>query len=92
VRLIAPADSLLKDSRRKLMSGDWFYMKRRWIGGTQKVGPLSDSDLLMRIDEGQIQPDTLLLSGKTKNKWVKMEDIGPAIKRWRKLHPTAEAS
>jgi hypothetical protein len=71
------------------MNGDWFYMKRRWIGGTQKVGPLSDSDLLMRIDQGQIKPDTLILSGKTKNKWVKMEDIEPAINRWKKHHPAS---
>ncbi len=74
------------------MSGDWFYMKRRWIGGTQKVGPLSDTDLLVRIDHGQINPDTLVLSSKTKNRWVKMAEIGPAIKHWRKLHPTPEVT
>jgi len=72
------------------MSGDWFYMKRRWIGGTKKVGPLTDADLLHRIDDGQIQPDTLLLSSKTKHKWIRMADIGPAIKHWRKLHPESE--
>jgi len=70
------------------MSGDWFYMKRRWIGGTRKVGPLSDSDLLTRIDDGHISPDTLVMSSKTKNKWTRMEEVGPAIKHWRKLHPT----
>jgi hypothetical protein len=74
------------------MSGDWFYMKRRWIGGTQKVGPLTDSDLLHRIDHGQIKPDTLVLSSKTKHKWVRMSDVGPAMQHWTKLHPDAEAS
>lgn len=74
------------------MSGDWFYMKRRWLGGTKKVGPLTDADLLLRIDEGKIHPDTLLLSMKTKNKWVRMEEISAAMKHWRKLHPQPETS
>ncbi|MGV3484248.1 MAG: DUF4339 domain-containing protein [Planctomycetaceae bacterium] len=71
---------------------DWYYMKRRWLGGTRKVGPLSDSDLLLRIDQGKITPETLLLSMKTKHKWVRMEEIGPAMKHWRQLHPTPDAA
>lgn len=69
------------------MSGDWYFMRRRWIGGTKKVGPISDHDLLVRIDQGQIQPDTLLLSSKTRNRWTRMAEIGPAMKHWRELHP-----
>jgi len=74
------------------MSGDWFYMKHRWIGGTKKIGPITDTDLLGRIDDGQIKPDTLLMSSKTRNRWIRMEEIGPAIKHWRKLHPSSDAT
>ncbi len=27
------------------MSGDWYFMRRRWIGGAKKVGPITDHDL-----------------------------------------------
>jgi len=74
------------------MSADWFYLKRRWFGGTKKMGPLDDQDLLVRIDNGDIKPDTLLISAKTRNRWVKMEEVGPALKRYRKGHPIVEAS
>jgi len=74
------------------MSADWFFMKRRWFGGAKKVGPLSDHDLLLRIDSGEIKPDTLVSGGKTKHRWVKMEEIGPALKHYQKTHPAAEAS
>lgn len=75
------------------MSADWYFMKRRWIGGTKKVGPLSENDLLTRIDNEEIHPETLLMSeSKTKAHWVKMSEVGPAIKRWRKNHPSADAS
>lgn len=73
------------------MSADWFYLKRRWFGGTKKIGPLDDQDLLVRIDNGDIKPDTLLISAKTRNRWVKMEEVGPALKRYRKGHPIVEA-
>jgi len=72
------------------MSADWFYLKRRWFGGTKKVGPLAESDLLVRIDKGEITPTTMLISAKTKNRWVKMEEIGPALKQWKKGHPISE--
>jgi len=72
------------------MSADWFYLKRRWFGGTKKVGPLAENDLLLRIDRGEITPTTLLISAKTKNRWVKMEEIGPALKQWKKGHPVSE--
>ncbi len=74
------------------MSAEWYYMKRRWLGGTRQVGPLSESDLLHEIDHGVIGPDTLLLSSKTKNRWVKMEQVAPAFKRWRHLHPTPKST
>lgn len=74
------------------MSSDWFYLKRRWFGGTKKVGPLDEHDLLVRIDSGEITPSTLLMSAKTRNRWIKMEEVGPALKHYRKGHPAAEAS
>jgi len=72
------------------MTGDWFYLKRRWIGGTKQIGPITDSDLLLRIDRGDIAPETLVMSSKTKHKWTRMEEVGPAIKHWRKSHPPVE--
>jgi hypothetical protein len=74
------------------MSADWYYLKRRWFGGTKKAGPLDEHDLLVRIDSGEITPSTLLMSAKTRNRWIKMEEVGPALKHYRKGHPTAEAS
>ncbi len=74
------------------MSADWFYLKRRWFGGSKKVGPLDEHDLLARIDNGDIKPETLLMSAKTRNRWVKMAEVEPALKHYRKGHPTAEAS
>lgn len=71
------------------MSAHWFYMKRRWIGGAKKVGPLTEHDLLLRIDRGEITPETLLYSEKTKHHWVKMEEIAPALKRWQASHAAA---
>jgi hypothetical protein len=74
------------------MSADWYYMKRRWIGGSSKVGPISEHDLLLLVDRAEITPETLLCSEKTKNHWVKMEQVGPALKRWRAQHPVVDAT
>ena len=72
-----------------LQSG-WYYMASGWLRKSRRVGPISDTDLLAKIEAGKIEPDTLVQSNKTKGKWVPMKSIGPAMKRWRKLHP-AEA-
>ncbi|TWU43026.1 hypothetical protein Q31b_20610 [Novipirellula aureliae] len=69
------------------MGASWYYMTTSWIRKTRKVGPISESDLLMRIDQGKISPETLLQSSKTRGKWVPMNAIGPAIKHWKKSHP-----
>jgi hypothetical protein len=74
------------------MSADWFYLKRGWFGGTKKVGPMDEHTLLVRIETGEIRPETMLISAKTRNRWVRMEEVGPAMKQYRKLHPIAEAS
>lgn len=69
------------------MSGSWYYMASGWIRKARRVGPITEADLLLRIDQGKIQPETLLQSSKTKGKWVAMNKIGPAMDRWKKLHP-----
>ncbi|TWU36197.1 DUF4339 domain-containing protein [Novipirellula artificiosorum] len=69
------------------MGAGWYYMASGWIRKTRRIGPISEADLLVRIDEGKISPETLLQSSKTKSKWVPMKAIGPAIKRWNKTHP-----
>ncbi|QDT07249.1 hypothetical protein K227x_56750 [Rubripirellula lacrimiformis] len=69
------------------MKTGWYYMASGWIRKGRRVGPISESDLLLRIDRGQIGPETLLQSSKTKGKWIPMNKIGPAMERWRSLHP-----
>lgn len=75
------------------MTADWYYMRRRWFGWfgpPRKVGPLSEHDLLERIDHGEITPETLVMSKlKTKKRWVKMSEVAPAFKRWRHQHREA---
>jgi hypothetical protein len=71
------------------MNADWYYLKRRWYGGSKKVGPLHEHELLHRIDIGEITPDTLLMSSKTRQHWVKMSQVAPAMEHWQWLqHPT----
>lgn len=71
------------------MSTQWFYMGSSWLRKARRVGPISESDLLQRIDKGQIVPETLVQSSKTKGKWIPMGKVGPAMKRWRQLNPEA---
>lgn len=74
------------------MSADWYYMKHRWIIGSKKVGPISEHELLTKIDSGEISPETLLMSSKTREHWVKMKEIGIAFKRWKQSHPTTRSA
>lgn len=69
------------------MGADWYYMASGWIRKARRVGPISESDLLHRIDQGKISPETLLQSSKTRGKWVPMNTIAPAMKRWKQSHP-----
>jgi hypothetical protein len=69
------------------MSTNWFYMASGWLRKARRVGPISEADLLSRIDKGQIEPGTLVQSSKTKNKWIPMNKVGPAMDRWRRSHP-----
>ena len=69
------------------MDADWYYMTKGWIRKNKRVGPISETALLQLIESGKIFPETLLQSSKTKGKWVPMETIGAAMKRWREFHP-----
>lgn len=74
------------------MSSGWYYMATGWLRKGRRVGPITESDLLLRIDQGKIMPETLLQSMKTKGKWVPMSSIGPAMNRWKQTHPDDEAT
>ena len=70
------------------MSADWYYLRHGWFHKGKKIGPIDEHDFLIRIDKGEIQPDTLVQSEvKTKGRWIKMETVGAALQRWRKTHP-----
>ena len=73
------------------MATQWYYMGTGWLRKSRRVGPIFEADLLQQIDKGKIEPETLVQSSKTKGKWIPMEKVGPAMKRWRKLHPENEA-
>ncbi|EMI54090.1 hypothetical protein RSSM_04460 [Rhodopirellula sallentina SM41] len=72
------------------MSADWFYMSSGWFHKAKRVGPISERDLLQRIDAGKIQPETLVQSRKTRERWVPMSTVGPAMARWLKANPNAQ--
>ncbi|XZE52505.1 DUF4339 domain-containing protein [Planctomycetaceae bacterium SH139] len=70
------------------MSADWFFLKHGWFRKAKKIGPIDDHELLIRIDRGDIQPDTLVQSQtKTRGRWIRMEKIKPALQRWTATHP-----
>lgn len=73
-----------------MMSVGWYYMASGWFRKARRVGPISEADLLLLIEQGKVTPDTLVQSNKTKGKWVPMNTVGPAMKRWRQLHPEEE--
>ena len=72
------------------MGAGWYYMTSGWMRKGRRVGPITESELLERIDRGKILPQTLLQSTKTKMKWVPMNTVGPAMKRWREAHGEQE--
>lgn len=71
------------------MSADWFFLRRGWFHKGKKIGPIDEHDFLHRIDRGEIRPDTLVQSElKTRGRWVRMDKVRPALKRWQQLHST----
>ena len=69
------------------MESGWYYMASGWIRKSRRVGPVSEAEFIHAVEKGKISPETLVQSSKTKGKWVPMNTIGPAMKRWRELHP-----
>ena len=72
------------------MAVEWYYMAKSWFGRTRRVGPITEAVFLERIEQGKILPETLVQSSKTKDKWVPMNKVGPAMKRWKELHPAGD--
>lgn len=72
------------------MSVEWYYMARGWIRRNRPVGPISEADLLTCIDEGKIQPHTLIQSSKTKGRWIPMNLVEPAMERYRMAQEQSE--
>lgn len=71
------------------MSADWYFMSSTFFGGRKTVGPISETDLIHKIEKGKIKPDTMISStSKTHGHWVKMGEIRVAKKVWDKSHPT----
>lgn len=69
------------------MSADWFFLRHGWFHRGKKVGPIDEHDLLLRIDRGEIQPDTLIQSElKTRGRWIRMDKVTPAYQRWKQTH------
>jgi len=67
------------------MSVDWFYIGRGGFFRRRKsIGPLSENEILARIDSGEITPETLLRSvKKTRDRWVTMKEVGPAYDHFK---------
>ena len=70
-----------------MSSATWYYMARGWFRRTHRVGPISETEMLHCIEKGKIAPDTMLQSEKTRNKWIPMNRVGPAMKHYKKTHP-----
>jgi hypothetical protein len=68
------------------MSTDWFVIRRAGFFRRKKaIGPLSEREVLSRIDSGEIQPQTLMRSErKTRDRWVEMHQVGPALAHFQK--------
>ncbi|MFN3189641.1 MAG: DUF4339 domain-containing protein [Aureliella sp.] len=73
------------------MSADWYFIRKgSFFRRRSRVGPLSEQSLLVRIEKGEVTPDTMLSSEmKTHGHWVAMQTIKPAIAHWKKHHPDA---
>ena len=73
------------------MSADWYFLRPGgFFHRRKRVGPITEQELLMRIEKGEVRPDTLLSStSKTRGHWVAMKEIKPAIRHWKQHHPDA---
>lgn len=74
------------------MSADWYFMKSGFFYRHKRVGPICERELLIRIEKGEVHPDTLMSStSKTHGHWIPMREIKPAITHWKQTHPDAAA-
>ncbi len=72
------------------MSADWYFLKSGFFFRNKRIGPICETELLQRIEKGDLHPDTLMSStSKTHGHWMPMREIKPAIKHWKKTHPDA---
>ena len=67
------------------MTTQWYYMAQSWWRKPHRIGPIEEAALLERIDRGHIQPQTLLMSSKTRQRWIEMRSVPPAMARWKSL-------
>lgn len=75
------------------MSADWYFMKRGFFGSSKTVGPITDSDLLKKIEKGEIVPETMVSSStKTHGHWMHVKDIRAAFQHWKKSHPSSSGA
>ena len=67
------------------MSTDWYIIRTAgFLRRKKAIGPLSELELLSRIDSGEIQPQTLMRSErKTRDRWVEMHKVGPAFAHFK---------
>ncbi len=74
------------------MSADWFYIGRGgWFKRRKTIGPISETELLARIKDGEITPETPLRSvQKTRDRWMPMEEIPPAYDHYKKLNSAGD--
>ncbi len=70
------------------MAVDWYFLKSTFFNRAKKMGPINDTDLLKKIEAGEINPDTKLSSdSKTKGDWILMRDIQTAYRHWKLCNP-----
>lgn len=68
------------------MSADWYFIKKGFFSSSH-IGPINETELLQRIEKGEIQPRTMLCSKtKTKGQWVQMHKVAPAYAKWQAIH------
>lgn len=71
------------------MSTDWYYIGRSGLLRRKKsIGPLTEAEILTRIEAGEITPETPIRSTqKTRDRWVPMQEVAPAYEHYKKVRP-----
>jgi hypothetical protein len=75
------------------MSADWYFLGKGFFGQRKTVGPISDVDLVAKIEKGVVTPETMVSSAsKTHGKWIRMKEIRAAKQHWDLTHPKSKSS